>query len=126
MSRLPDPQYLTFPFRVEAGGPRTSGRADHVKEQIMQVIFTASRERIFRPEFGAGLRNLVMEPNSSALAELTRKRLRVSLAEALHGEVDPKTLEVEARVEEERLWITIRYTLATIGKRESLSYDLGT
>jgi len=125
VTALPDPDYLAFPFRVDSSGPRTSRRAAHVREQIEQVLFTGPRERVFR-DFGAGLRDLVMEPNASALAELTRKRLLSSLAEALRGEVDPKTLEVEVTAEEAKLMVTIRYVLATIGETDSVRFDVGT
>lgn len=118
MQRLSDPPYLAFPFRVAATGPKLSGRPAHVREQIEQVLFTDPGERIFRPEFGAGVRTLVFEPNGSALWEVTRRRLLASLTEALAGEVDPKTLEIRAEGVPERgeLRILIAYRLAAIGQ----------
>lgn len=118
MAQLTAPMYLTFPFRVDGDGPRASGRVAHVREQIEQVLFTNPGERVFRPEFGAGLRSLVFEPNTSALWEVTRKRLTASLAEALQGEVDPRTLEVDVEGEGEELRVLISYTLATLGHSE--------
>lgn len=125
MPRLSDPGYLKFPFRVGHDGPRTSSRAEHVREQIEQVLFTDPGERVFRPEFGAGVRALLFEPNASALRELARKRLIASLAAALRGEVDPRTLEVEIDQDGERLLIRIAYALAAIGHRESHTLAVG-
>lgn len=125
MPRLSDPGYLKFPFRVGHDGPRTSSRAEHVREQIEQVLFTDPGERVFRPEFGAGVRALLFEPNASALGELARKRLITSLAAALRGEVDPRTLEVEIDQAGERLLIRIAYSLAAIGHRESHTLTVG-
>lgn len=119
MPRLIDPAYLSFPLRVSANGAATSGRRAHVREQIEQVLFTDPGERVFRPEFGAGLRALIFEPNGSVLAEILRKRLTDSLGEALLGEVDPKTLQIEVRAEEEKLFVLISYALAAIGYNES-------
>ncbi len=119
MPKLSDPAYLAFPFRIGASGPATSARVEHVREQIEQVLFTDRGERVFRPEFGAGLRALVFEPNDSALWEIARKRLLASLAEALRGEVDPKTLEVSVDGEGEKLLVRIAYALAAIGHRET-------
>ena len=65
MQHVNDPPYLAFPFRVEKGGPRLSSRSDHIREQIEQVLFTDPYERVFRPEFGAGVRALVFEPNAT-------------------------------------------------------------
>jgi hypothetical protein len=42
-----------------------------------------------------------------------------SLAEALRGEVDPKSLDVDVRGEEEKLYVVISYTLAAIGYTET-------
>jgi len=128
MARLVDQSYMRFPFRVAGGGPETSERSAHVREQIEQVLFTVPGERVFRPEFGAGVRNLVFEPGTQALEELTRRRLIASLAEALRGEVDPKTLEVEVEVEVEgeTLRILISYRLATLGHAEQQRFVLGT
>lgn len=118
MARLSAPVYLKFPFRVGAGGPEVSDRSAHIREQIEQVLFTGPNERVFRPEFGAGVRGLVFEPNSPPLWGLTRKRLIAALAQALEGEVDPRTLTVEVDGEEAELRIVISYTLATIGHTE--------
>jgi len=119
MARLADAEYLAFPFRVDAGGARVCGRSAHVRQQIEQVLFTTPGERVFRPEFGAGLRRMVFEPNSSDLRELTRKRLVSALADVLQGEVDPRTLLVEVEGEGENLRVLVSYTLAAIGRVET-------
>jgi phage baseplate assembly protein W len=96
-----------------------------VREQIEQVLFTNPGERVFRPEFGAGIRTLVFEPNTSPLWEITRKRLIGSLAEALRGEVDPRTLEVGVTGSGEKLLVVISYTLATLGHAERHEIPVG-
>lgn len=124
MPSLSESRYLKFPFAVGTKGPKTSSRVEHVREQIEQVLFTSPKERVFRPEFGVGVRRLVFEPNNAALRNSTLKRLNASLAEALHGEVDPRTLEVEVSNEEETLIIHISYTLAAINREESHTFTL--
>ncbi len=125
MPPLTEANYMGFPLRIGPDGALTSKRKEHVKQQIEQVLFTSPGERVFLPEFGAGVRNLLFEPNASPLWEVTKKRLLASLAEALRGEVDPKTLDVEVcrkeekLCKEEKLFITISYTLAAIGHKES-------
>ncbi len=122
--RLIDPPYLKFPFRIGDNGGTLANKARHIRGQIEQVLFTLPGERVFRPDFGAGVRALVFEPNTSALWQVTRQRLIASLAEALQGEVDPKSLEVEVSGDEAKLEIEISYTLATIGVRESQSFNI--
>jgi len=125
MPGLSESQYLKFPFSVGDDGPKTSSRSDHVREQIEQVLFTSPKERVFRPEFGVGVRRLVFEPNNNALRNTTVKRLNASLAEALHGEVDPRTLEIDVRNEDEKLIINISYVLAAINRQESHKFAVG-
>lgn len=125
MPSLSELQFLKFPFSVGADGPKASSRSEHVREQIEQVLFTDIKERVFRPEFGVGVRRLVFEPNNAALRNTTLKRLNASLAEALHGEVDPRTLEIEVSNEDEKLIINISYVLAAINRQESHAFALG-
>ena len=88
------------------------------------MLFTSPRERVFRPEFGVGVRRLVFEPNNAALRNTTIRRLNAALAEALHGEVDPRTLEIEVRQEDERLVIQIAFVLAAINRQEAHTFKL--
>jgi hypothetical protein len=100
-----------------------------VREAIEQVLFTNPGERVYRPDFGAGIRALIFEPNTGALAEVTRKRMASALGEVLLGEVDPKTLEIDVRADPsgggEALLVTISYTLATIGQTERHEFLIG-
>lgn len=127
MANLTDVPYMKFPFEVDEGGPVLSDRRDHLRELIEQVLFTDPGERVYRPEFGAGVRSLVFEPASSALREVTRQRLTASLGSVLQGEVDPKSLRIEVESQpgrEEELLITIAYTLATIGRDEQQTFTV--
>lgn len=122
--RLVDPPYLAFPLRVGTAGPVLAERSAHIRHQIEQVLFTLPGERVFRPEFGAGVKALVFEPNDSPMWQVTRRRLLASLAEALQGEVDPRSLEVEVDGTDATLQIRVAYTLAAIGHRDSQTFTL--
>lgn len=117
--------YLQFPFSIGAGGGRTADRRRHVRDQIVQVLFTDPGERIFRPEFGAGARAMVFEPNGPGLHRVAQQRITANLTEALQGEADPKSIEVAVIGEDGRLIISVKYTLAAIGKREHFSFEMG-
>jgi len=119
-TQLNNPDFMKFPLEIGSDGALTSSRRQHIREQIEQVLFTSPGERWFRPEFGIGVRALVFEPNMSLLWNVTKKRLLASLSEALTGEVDPTTLDVTVEGEEEKMFITIAYTLATINHTEKI------
>ena len=126
-SRLPRIRYMSFPFRMTASGADTSTRAGHIREQIMQVLYTSPGERVFRPDFGFGARQYVFEPNAIPLWEAVQSRLLGSLTEALAGEVDPKTLQVEVGAPKdnpEQLLVRITYVLAALQKKESHEFTV--
>lgn len=126
-SRLPRIRYMSFPFRMTASGADTSTRAGHIREQIMQVLYTSPGERVFRPDFGFGARQYVFEPNAIPLWEAVQSRLQGSLTEALAGEVDPKTLQVEVGAPKdnpEQLLVRITYVLAALQKKESHEFTV--
>jgi len=122
--RLVDPPYLAFPLHMGDAAPALASRSEHIRGQIEQVLFTLPGERVFRPEFGAGVKALVFEPNDTPLWQITKRRLLASLADALQGEVDPKSLEVDVSGDDATLTISIAYTLAAIGHRESQTFTL--
>lgn len=119
---LPLLSYMAFPFRMGADGADTVSRFDHIRQQVEQVLFTSPGERVFRPEFGFGARRHVFEPNSSALWEYAQNRLYGALAEALAGEVDPKTIEVNVTANPdapEVLLVRITYVIAALQRTET-------
>lgn len=122
--RLVDPPYLAFPLRMEGAAPRLAIRSEHIRGQIEQVLFTLPGERVFRPEFGAGIKALLFEPNDTPLWQIAKRRLLASLADALQNEVEPKSIEVEVSGDDATLIITIAYTLAAIGHRESQVFTI--
>lgn len=124
--------YLTFPFGLneDKTAPGLSHRKAHIFEQVMQVLYTQPEERIFRQDFGIGVKQLVFEPNNEALRDLISKRLLTSLAQALEGEVDPKTIQVDfesdqSTIDAGQLVINVRYTLARLGVDEEHQIPLG-
>lgn len=121
-SQIPRAQYMAFPFRMGAQGADMVARFEHIRHQVEQVLFTSPGERVFRPEFGFGARRHVFEPNTTALWEYAQTRLQGSLAEALAGEVDPKTIRVEVGAPEgqpEKLVVRISYVIAALQKEET-------
>lgn len=127
-AKLPRVAYLAFPFRMTRDGAATASRFEHLRHQVEQVLFTSPGERVFRPEFGFGARRHVFEPNSTGLWEYAQNRLYGALAEALEGEVDPKTIEIEvgARADApEVLLVRIRYVIAALQKEERHEFEVG-
>lgn len=108
--------HLDFPFDFDATGrTRSTGRDDHVRDLVEQVLFTSPGERVNRPQFGSGLLGLVFEPNGSALAAATRARvdgaLQLWLAEVIQVE------GVHVRADEAVLEVTVSYIVRATQER---------
>ena len=73
-------KYQDFPFHID-GRRRTAvtDDNDHVRDLIYQVLFTSPGERVNRPDFGCGLKQLIFMPNSDALATSTQTIVHGSL-----------------------------------------------
>jgi len=52
---------------------------EDVREAVLIILQTAPGERIMRPDFGAGLSDLVFEPLSVALLALVKHRVETAL-----------------------------------------------
>ena len=83
--------------------------AEHVKQMILQVLFTSPGERINRPDFGCGIRRMVFAPNDDVTASLTQITILQALNTWLGSLITVQEVKVEAN--NERLEIGISYSL---------------
>ena len=99
-----------FPFRIDGRGRSSrTGRDDHVRDLVEQVLFTTPGERVNRPTFGCGLLQLVFEPNSEPLALAVKATVQGSLQQWLGELIAVDRVEVEAR--DSVLQVTVGYTV---------------
>ena len=89
--------FFDFPFHIDGRGRSAeTNEDDHIRDMIMQVLFTDPGERVNRPDFGCGLKQLVFRPNSDALAAATQFLVQGSLQRWLEAEIQVESVEVEA------------------------------
>jgi phage baseplate assembly protein W len=97
-----------FPYRIAPDG-RTegAGREGHVRALIEQVLFTRQGERAMRPDFGAGVHELVFAENAPELAAAVQHMVQAALQRWLSDTIEVK--EVAARASAERLEVAVRF-----------------
>jgi phage baseplate assembly protein W len=97
-----------FPYRIGPDG-RTAGaaREAHIRGLIEQVLFTRQGERPMRPDFGAGVHELVFAENAPELAAAVQHMVQAALQRWLSEVIEPR--EVAARASAERLEVAVRY-----------------
>ena len=111
-----EPAYLDFPFAIDERGRSALTDADeHIRDLIRQVIFTNPGERVNRPEFGSGLKQLVFAPASDALAAATEQLVHGSLLRWLDTVIQVERVAVIA--DDERLEVTVAYRNRATGER---------
>jgi uncharacterized protein len=109
---------IDFPYGFEgAGRTATTDEADHVRDLIEQLLFTAPGERVNRPDFGSGLLRLVFEPNSDALTAATRLDVQGALQRWLGDRIQVEAVLV--RNADALLEITVQYLVRRTQERRT-------
>ncbi|HEU4390614.1 MAG TPA: GPW/gp25 family protein [Blastocatellia bacterium] len=86
---------IGFPFVInELGQVAAMTADDNIRAKILQVLLTSPGERVMRPEFGTGLRDLVFDPNNDVLAATTEFTAARALQQWLNDEVVVQSVDV--------------------------------
>jgi phage baseplate assembly protein W len=121
---MTEPIYLDDPFHLDPRGRSAeTGADDHVRDLIFQVLFTSPGERINRPDFGCGLKQLVFMPNSDVLATATQQLVQGSLQRWLAEVIDVERVDVQPV--DSRLEITVVYIRRGDGQRREDQFSQG-
>lgn len=98
-----------------------------VADQIRVILLTRPGEQLMRPEYGAGLENLLHEPNTLN----TRRRIQELVTESLNR-WEPRVVVDDVAVDPvpdqpARVRVEIAYRLRRTGeaRRQGLTLDLG-
>lgn len=114
---------LSFPPRVDAAGRMVwSQGEENVRESIRVILSTSPRERLMRPDFGAGLDRFLYEPNTVA----TWHRIEETIRDAL-TQWEPRISVDSVKVEPESdatVTVTLAYKLVANRARERMTLTL--
>lgn len=115
---------VDFPYHFD-GRERTAAtdEIDHIRDLIEQILFTNPGERVNRPDFGAGILQLVFAPASAEAAATAEFMIRGALQQYLGQLIvveDVTTVAVEASVR-----IRIVFAILRSGVSASADFSLG-
>ncbi|MFZ1425840.1 MAG: GPW/gp25 family protein [Geminicoccaceae bacterium] len=109
--------WLDHPFHFDGTGRSAVVDEDeHIRDMIEQILFTSPGERVMRPDFGCGLKQLVFMPASDALAASTQQLVQGSLMRWLEGTVAVE--KVTAMVGEGSIEVTVVWRKLDNGERQ--------
>ena len=117
-------RHLDYPFHIDGRGRSAeTDEDDHIRDLIHQVLFTHPGERVNRPDFGCGLKQMVFAPASDALAAATQLLVQGALQRWLERVIQVEGVTVEAQ--DEKLMVTIVYRKLSNGERRRDRFDAG-
>lgn len=117
-------QRLHFPYSFDGHGrSREADEATWIRGLIEQVLFTAPCERVMRPDFGSGLRELVFAPNSPELAATVQFLVQGALQQWLAELIQVESVEVSAV--DARLAVQVQYRILRTSQRREDSFVQG-
>jgi phage baseplate assembly protein W len=89
---------VAFPLHVDAhGATARTLPLGHLHDLIEQVLFTAPGERVNRPDFGAGLGQLVFAPIAPEVAATTQLLVHGALQQWLGDVIDVSEVLVSSQ-----------------------------
>lgn len=116
---------LQYPVAVDGGLGRLAIERDyeaHVEQLMRQVLLTSPGERVNRPDFGCGVRQLLFSPNSDANATLAQVTIFQALEKWLGTVLQVQ--EVRVTPQDERLAIEIVYVLKARQENRYLNVEV--
>jgi len=106
----------------QSGGLEYLAGADTVRQSIAVILATEPGERIMRPQFGCGLRQYLMKPNTVATRALIQRDVQQSL-ESWEPRIRLLAVNVEPDLDDRSLiLIDIRYEHARDGRVDNLVF----
>jgi phage baseplate assembly protein W len=115
---------IAFPFHVgDRGRTASASAADHVRQLVEQLVFTAPGERVMRPTLGSGLMRLVHEPARSELAAATQTLVQGALQQWLADLIDVQSVDVDA--DESSVLVTVVYVVRSTQERRTDVFSQG-
>lgn len=101
---------IDFPFQFDGRGRTAqSDQDEYIRELIEQVLLTAPGERVMRPGFGSGVRQLLFGAASPEVATASQYLVQSSLQQWLADLITVEAVEVEAQ--DSALLITVQYVV---------------
>lgn len=115
---------IDFPFHFDSRGrTAATGDDDHIRDMIEQFLLTNPGERVNRPDFGAGLLQLVFAPNSPELATAVQFTIQAGLQRWLSDLIEVRNLQVTST--DSTLRVVVQYLVKRTGEQRTQTFEKG-
>jgi phage baseplate assembly protein W len=114
--------HIDVPWHYDTRGRTAeSSDDDHVRDMLELLIFTDPGERVNRPGFGCGVRQLVFAPNSSELAAAVQFTMQAAIERELGEVLTLHHLDVTG--EEATLRVVVEYVVTRSGTTTAAVFE---
>jgi len=94
--------------------------SENIRESIRIILTTEPGERLMLPNFGAGLKQFLFEPNTITTHRLIEEKIRQSI-ELWEPRINLDSIKViEDEDDSQAVWVMIRYTLVADQSNDQL------
>ncbi|WP_437299160.1 GPW/gp25 family protein [Sorangium sp. So ce426] len=117
---------ISFPPRVgEDGRVAWSVGEENIRDAIRVILLTEPGERLLRPDFGAGLRRFLFEPNTVTTRRAIEEAITVALKD-WEARIAVESVTVEEEPDDPRAVLaTVTYRLVATSAVERVSLSVG-
>lgn len=113
---------IGYPFRISGWGRVADATEDeHIRHLIEQVLFTIPGERVNRPDFGSGIRQIVFAPNNREIAAAAQFLVQGALEQWLGDVIQVESIDavaVKTISEADSLQVTVQYIVRRTQQRQ--------
>ena len=119
-------RFLKYPYSVGGSGvPNTTTADDHLRDLILQVLFTSPGERVNLPNFGVGVQRLVFEPSNETLRSSAQFLISTNLQRWLGDRINVEQVTVASDPgDDSTVRIEIIYTAIATQQRASITVQV--
>jgi phage baseplate assembly protein W len=104
------------------GALRTTTAAEHLRDLVLQILFTDPGERVNRPDFGCGVRRLVFSAGNEVMRTTVQFLITQNLDRWLGDRIRVEQVDVRAEPgSEEILTISLVYVVRRSGARQGFT-----
>ncbi|MCB9947530.1 MAG: GPW/gp25 family protein [Rhodospirillaceae bacterium] len=115
-------QALSFPFQVsDRGTAATAGRAEIIRQQLEQLLFTIPGERVGRPAFGCGIQRLVFAGTTAETIAAAEYVIATAIRRTMAALIRLDAVRVS--VIETLMQVDILYTVLETGEELAQSFE---
>ncbi len=112
---------IDYPLHFDAHGrTATTDDNDHIRDMIEEFLFTNQGERVNRPDFGAGLLQLVFTPNSPELAAALQFTIQAGLQRWLGDLIVTQRVAVTSG--DSTLQVLVQYVVKSTGLQQTQTF----